>query len=230
MSGAVTRLLGLVAASALLALGGCAAMFPRVDMEPAAPVSWEAAVVPPGPPAGSIYRADAYRPMFENPRARLPGDLLTVRIVEKISASQSSARTVEKTGAVEAGISALPGIRGNSFANGRAEVNGSSSNTFAGQGSNQSSNDFTGTITVTVRQVLPNGHLLVTGEKQIGLNHAVDILRFTGQVDPNTIQPGNTVASSQVGQVRLEHRGRGVEAEALAMGWLSRVFLNLMPF
>ena len=220
----------MAAVALILALAGCAAMFPRVDMEPAPVVPWPMASPPAAATGGSIYRAEAYRPMFENPRARLPGDLLTVRIVEKISASQSSARTVEKTGALEAGISALPGVRGNSFANGRAEINGSSSNTFSGQGSNQSSNDFTGTITVTVRQVLPNGHLLVTGEKQIGLNHAVDILKFTGQVDPNTIQPGNTVASTQVGQVRLEHRGRGAESEALAMGWLSRVFLNIMPF
>lgn len=204
-------------------------MYPRVDMDPPVAAAFAVPAAPAPGSAGAIYRADAYRPMFESHRARLPGDLLTVRIVEKISASQSSTRSVEKTGTVEAGLSALPGFKPNSFATGRAEVNGSSSNTFAGQGSTQSSNDFTGTITVTVRQVLPNGHLLVVGEKQIGLNHDIDVLRFTGQVDPSTIQPGNTVASSQIGQVRLEHRGRGATAEAMAMGWLARVFLNVLP-
>jgi flagellar L-ring protein precursor FlgH len=44
---------------------------------------------------------------------------------------------------------------------------------------------------VVVREVLPNGHLLVAGEKQIGVNANVDVLRFTGQLDPRSIQPGN---------------------------------------
>ena len=43
-------------------------------------------------------------------------------------------------------------------------------------------------------EVLPNGHLLIAGEKQIGVNSNVDVLRFSGQVDPRAIQPGNTVA------------------------------------
>lgn len=219
----------LVTGLASLALAGCGAMYPRVDLEPSVPVTLSMPAPAVAGSAGAIYRADAYRPMFESHRARLPGDLLTVRIVEKISASQSSTRSVEKAGTVEAGLSALPGVKPNSFATGRAEINGSSSNTFSGQGSTQSSNDFTGTITVSVRQVLPNGLLLVVGEKQIGLNHDIDILRFTGQVDPGTIQPGNVVNSSQVGQVRLEHRGRGATAEAMAMGWLARVFLNVLP-
>ena len=220
----------MAAVALILALAGCAAMFPRVDMEPAPVVPWPMASPPAAATGGSIYRAEAYRPMFENPRARLPGDLLTVRIVEKISASQSSARTVEKTGALEAGISALPGVRGNSFANGRAEVNGSSSNTFSGQGSNQSSNDFTGTITVTVRQVLPNGHLLVVGEKQIGVNQNVDVLRFSGTVDPRFIRPGNVVPSTQVANARIESKSRGAIGEAQSIGWLGRFFLNVFPF
>ena len=65
--------------------------------------------------------------------------------------------------------------------------------------------------------------------KQIGVNYNVDTLRFTGQVDPRAIQPGNTVQSAQVANVRLEQRGRGQQSEAQAMGWLSRVFLSVLP-
>ena len=77
--------------------------------------------------------------------------------------------------------------------------------------------------------VLPNGHLLVAGEKQIGVNHNVDVLRFSGQVDPRMIQTGNVVASAQIANVRIEHRGRGQQAEAQGIGWLGRFFLNVLP-
>ncbi len=148
-------------------------------------------------------------------------------IVESISASQSSTSKVDKSGKVDASISALPGISSKAFA--RGTTTGSSTNAFEGKGSTENSNDFTGTITVTVSQVLPNGHLAVSGEKQIGVNDNVDVLRFSGQVDPRTIQAGNSVASTQVANVRLEQRGRGPQAEAQAVGWLMRVFLSFLP-
>ena len=77
--------------------------------------------------------------------------------------------------------------------------------------------------------VLPNGHLLIAGEKQIGVNHNVDVLRFSGQVDPRLIQTGNVVPSAQIANVRIEQRGRGAQAEAQGIGWLSRFFINVLP-
>jgi flagellar L-ring protein precursor FlgH len=211
-------------------LGGCAAvgdyMYPRVQVAGPAAVPPEPRPEPP-PPSGSLYHSAQYRPLFEDHRARLVGDTITVQIVEKINASQKSTSSIDKSGELSAGVTALPGLNPNSFA--RARAAGTSSNTFAGKGATESSNDFTGTVTATVVGVLPNGHLLITGEKQIGVNSNVDVLRFSGQVDPRTIQVGNTVPSAQIANVRLEHRGRGAQADAQAIGWLSRVFLNVLP-
>ena len=81
-----------------------------------------------------------------------------------------------------------------------------------------------------MQDVLPNGHLLVVGEKQIGVNQNVDVLRFSGQVDPKSIQPGNSVASAQIANVRVEHKGRGAQADAQGIGWIGRFFLNVLPF
>ena len=78
-------------------------------------------------------------------------------------------------------------------------------------------------------EVLANGHLVIAGEKQIGVNHNVDVLRFSGQVDPRAIQPGNSVASAQIANVRIENRGRGQQADAQGIGWLARFFLNVLP-
>ena len=123
------------------------------------------------------------------------------------------------------GISALPGVKSLT----RAGASGSGANAFEGKGTSESSNDFTGSITVVVREVLPNGHLVVAGEKQLGVNNTVDLLRFSGQLDPRSIQPGNTVPSTQIANVRVEQRGRGAQADAQVMGWLGRVFLSLLP-
>jgi flagellar L-ring protein precursor FlgH len=81
-----------------------------------------------------------------------------------------------------------------------------------------------------VIEVLPNGHLVVSGEKQIGVNHNVDVLRFSGTVDPRLVQPGSIVSSTQVANVRVESRGRGTQAEAQTVGWISRFFLSFLPF
>ena len=217
-----------IAAAATL-LAGCQTLNapPKVDVaEPtsALPVAQPAPTVN----NGAIFQGTQYRPLFEDHRARLVGDTITVQIVEKVSATQKSTSSIDKSGKLSAGVTALPFVSSNSF--GRASVAGTSSNSLDNKGSTENSNDFSGTITATVTGVLPNGHLLVAGEKQIGVNHNVDVLRFSGQVDPRAIQPGNTVASAQIANVRIEHRGRGQQAEAQGIGWLSRVFLNVVPF
>ncbi len=221
------RTQGLFVAAAALMLAGCSAtLFPRVDVADTAPVE-PAAPAPVKAAHGAIFQLASYRPLFEDHRARHVGDILVIAIEEKISASQSANSTVEKTGGLDASISALPGISPKAFARGTAAAN--SSNTFEGKGSTDASNDFKGTITATVTRVLPNGHLIISGEKQIGVNSNVDVLRFSGQVDPRSIKPGNTVSSTQVANVRLEHRGRGAQAEAQVIGWLARVFLSVLP-
>jgi flagellar L-ring protein precursor FlgH len=209
-------------------LVGCATLAPPPTVDVAEPTYVRAAAQPqPVVANGSIFQSASYRPLFEDHRARLVGDTLTVVIVEKISASQKSTSSVDKSGQVQGSISALPGIAPNSF--GRAGVAGSSSNTFSGKGATESSNDFSGTITAVVTELLPNGHLVVAGEKQIGVNASVDVLRFSGQVDPRAIQPGNSVPSAQIANVRIEQRGRGQQADAQWIGWLARFFLNVLP-
>ena len=221
-----TARLTLLAAALLLA--GCATPYrtPQVDVaEPTAALPQPVAA--PAVNNGAIFQASQYRPLFEDHRARLPGDTITVQIVEKISASQSSTSSIDKSGKIDAGITALPFLSANSF--NRASAAANSANTFAGKGSTESSNDFSGTITATVASVLPNGHLLIVGEKQIGVNQHVDVLRFAGQVDPRAIQPGNTIASTQIANVRVEHRGQGAIDDAQGIGWLGRFFLNISP-
>jgi flagellar L-ring protein precursor FlgH len=206
------KTLSLCAAALLLA--GCETLYPvpKVDVA-GSPKARPAPIEQPAVSNGSIFQSAQYRPLFEDHRARLVGDVLTVQIVEKVAASQKSTTSIDKAGSIGGGVTALPGIRAGAFA--RASAEGSSTNTFAGKGGTENTNDFSGTITSVVTEVLPNGHLLITGEKQIGVNQNVDVLRFSGQVDP---------------RVRIDHRGRGAAADANGIGWLGRFFLNVMPF
>jgi flagellar L-ring protein FlgH len=213
-------------ACGLLATGGCMATAPTVEVlgptqaRPAAPTVVQIS-------NGSLFQAASYRPLYEAPRARLVGDIVTVNITESLSAKQESTSAIEKKGALQTSLTALPFMNADQVA--KAAAAGSSNNKFDGKGSTESNNTFTGTITATVIEVLPNGHLIIAGEKQIGVNQNVDVLRFSGQIDPINIQPGNVVASSTIANVRVDQRGRGAQNAAQGIGWLARFFLSLSP-
>ena len=220
---------------AISVLSGCVATLnppPPVDMPSTSPppIPSPAASLP-ATPTGGLFHAARYRPMFEDQRARLVGDMVTVVIAERVTASQRSTSSIDRENEMKAGLTALPIFKGANAANivGRSKIGVGSENSFSGAGETANSNNFTGSITTTVVDVLPNGHLVVTGEKQIGVNHNVDVLRFSGQVDPLMIQAGNTIPSAQIANVRVEHRGRGQQADAQTIGWLSRFFLNILP-
>jgi flagellar L-ring protein precursor FlgH len=230
----MNRLSAVALSTLSIAFAGCDTMSDTLNKRPPVDVAQPTSMRPQAVEVsavnnGSIFQSGHYRPLFEDHRARLVGDTITVQIVEKVSATQTSTSSIDKSGAVAAGVTAIPGLAANSFVAGRANVGMTSSNTFAGKGSTNNSNDFSGTITATVIEVLPNGHLVVSGEKQIGVNHNVDVLRFSGQIDPRAIQTGNTVASAQIANVRIEQRGKGQQADAQGIGWLGRFFLNVLP-
>jgi flagellar L-ring protein FlgH len=190
------------------------------------------ALPPPKPADGAIFSGQqAYRPLFEDRRARYVGDTITIQISERLQASQQSRSSADRQSSTTMSIPVirnLAGIPGARFQGG--QVGASSDTQFEGRGEVSNLNVFTGTITVTVTELLANGNLLVSGEKQIGLNHNSEIIRFSGVVTPQTIQPGNQVPSTQVADVRLEYFGRGYIDQAQAMPWLQRFFLSVLPF
>lgn len=209
---------------------GCASMSPTppVDMLPTTPPPLAATPRAAPPVTGGMFQAASYRPGFEDIRARTVGDNVVVTIVENITATQKSSSTVDRASDLSAGISALPFV--NSTVTDKAKLGLKSDNAFSGSGNTTSANTFTGSITTTVIDVLPNGHLLISGEKQIGVNQNVDVLRFSGTVDPRMLRPGSVVNSTQVANVRVESRGRGAQGEAQVMGWFSRFFNKVTPF
>jgi len=212
---------------------GCSSLPQTVSVDfPEPPVARPVASVPiaSGPTSGSLFQKSSYRPAFEDARARMVGDQVTIRIVESVTASQVSKSTANRTTSGSASVSAFPLLAPADLANLKAGVGTSSAQDFSGKGGTESANTFFGTITATVVDVLPNGHLLVAGDKQIGVNQNVDVMRFSGTIDPRLIQPGNLINSTQVANARMESKGRGAQAEAQTVGWLMRFFFSFLPF
>lgn len=210
---------------ASLVMTGCSA-FRTVEVHQ--PMTARPVVMPPPVVSnnGAIFQPSNYVPLFEDRRARRVGDTLTISLNEKLNASKTSASSAEKTQALSAAVPTVQGLPGKSFQG--ANLGGSSSNTFEGKGNSANTNLFTGIITVTVTEVLSNGNLLVSGEKQIGINQGSEFIRFSGVINPNNIS-SNTVSSAQVADARIEYRGTGYIDEAQTMGWLARFFLSFLP-
>lgn len=216
----------MLASLLLLVLAGCA-QIPRPSV-----VGEQAQVtIPQRPPVqanGAIFQAShGFQPLFEDRRPRMVGDILTIVLNEQVSASKNSASNANRSGSSGFTPTLIPrqlrriGELG-------FEVEGE--NDFTGGGGSRANNSFTGTLTVSVIEVMANGNLLVRGEKQIAINQGTEFIRFSGVVNPRTITGQNTVPSTQVADARIEYVGDGYINEAQHMGWLQRFFLNISPF
>jgi flagellar L-ring protein FlgH len=222
------QLNGWLLAAALLALGGCASPRDSIRVGPVTtarpqPIESEAEH-----PSGAIFRPQGNLLLFQDRRPRAIGDLLTIQLNETLNASQSASSNTQKKTSASAVLPKVKGVLGMAI-NG-LDTTAASDNAFNGAGATSSSGLFTGTITVTVIEVLPNGNLMVAGEKQIGIRQNSEILRFSGVVDPAQIQFGNVISSIQVADARLDYRGGGNIEQAQIQGWLARFFNSWSPF
>lgn len=173
---------------------------------------------------GSLYRAGYGMRLFEDPIASQVGDILTIVLTEKTDAKKKAAtgmgkdsKNVASAGIVTDGLSSKPWS---------AELDLSANRDFDGSGKSEQSNSLKGSISVVVSEVLPNGNLVVGGEKWITLNQGNEYIRISGIVRPQDIQPGNTVSSLQVADARITYGGTGAVADSNRPGWLARFFLG----
>lgn len=208
-------------------LAGCVTTTPATAIHQPMTVRPEARVAV-APANGSIYNIATARPLFEDRRARLVGDTITINIAEKTAAAKKSDTKADRSDDRSLSVPTIVGLPLKGFQG--ASLSAASSTAFEGSGENSSSNNFTGTLTVTVIEVYPNGNLLVSGEKQIGLKEGEEFIRFSGVVNPITISAANTVASTQVADARIEYKANGFIDSAQVMGWLGRFFLSFLPF
>ena len=228
--------LGRVLMVGLLALSGCAMTPSTIVQQP----TTTRPVAAPQPVAnGAIYQAGVSRPLFEDRRARYVGDTLTIVLNEKNSASLASNKKESHTASSNASLNpnifkyplaVFTGVTGPATTMSQS----SAANNYENKDQNTNDGALTGTITVTVIEVLPNGNLVVSGEKQVAVKNGTDYLRLSGVVNPNNILTTstgiNTVNSTQVADARIEYKSNESIDQAAMMSILARFFLSVLPF
>jgi flagellar L-ring protein precursor FlgH len=191
------------------------------------PVPPALAVAPPPPrvPTGSLYTQASFAALASDNRARAVGDMLTIRLVERMLARKSASADASRDG--KTGID-LPTAPPFSYVP-KGLLKGGASQTFKGSGTAAQDNLLSGEISVTVQAVEANGVLRVAGEKRLTLNRGEEQVQLSGLVRPQDIGPDNSVASTRVADARIRYAGTGQVADQSRQGWLARFFSKVMP-
>lgn len=212
----------------LLLLAACRLDNPLAERVQPIPPAVAVAPAPAPQPTGSIFAAAGGHglTLAEDRRARRVGDILTVVLVERLDAQKSTRQDGSRQADRQL---TLPDVAPFSWI--PTEIfSGGTDTSFQGQGRTQQSSRISGEITVTVAHVLPNGALMIRGDRRLQLTRGEEQVQLTGIVRPEDIGPDNRVASTRVADARLRYTGTGEVAAQARQGFLSRFFDKVTPF
>ncbi len=175
---------------------------------------------------GSLYAGNASMTLFQDRRAYRVGDILTVLLDERTESDKSATTKYGKSSGASLSV---PTIGNRTYERFGASVDGDRD--FSGSAASKQGNSLSGSITVTVYQVMPNGVLRVRGEKWLKLNQGDEFIRLTGNVRASDIGSDNTLSSQRIADARITYSGRGTFADTNSAGWLTQFFNSpWMPF
>ncbi len=192
----------------------------------------------PQPNNGSLFQEYQGMALFGNTNNHRVGDIITVTLDEKTVSSKSSGVAVDKN----ADVSLLENGNNTFFGRDTAKrlpvvgdftvpLNSAQSRSFSGDASADQSNSLQGNISVTVMSILPNGNLMVRGEKWMTLNSGDEYIRISGMLRKEDVTLQNTVSSTKLANARISYSGTGDLANSQRMGWLSKFFNSIFwPF
>jgi flagellar L-ring protein precursor FlgH len=218
----------------LLATGltGCANVMPPQAMthspqfEPVYPVQNARETLA----TGAIYVGRQSDSWFGKGRNFQVGDVITVLLNESTQAARTqngtitrdSSNTLLPTGIQNYGA----GLGG--FMKGLNMTGGSVSNKGTGAADQQAS--LSGSVAVAVVEVMPNGNLVLRGEKQLALTEGTEVIQVAGIIRPDDVAPNNTVQSRRLANAQIAYRGTGDLANATRAGWGTSALLKFWPF
>ena len=231
----MNRFVSVLALTGVTVLAGCVPSTPKPNDPYYAPVL-PRTPLPAAANNGSIYQAGFEQNLYSDRKAFRVGDIITITLNEKTQASKNANSQIDKNSKSSLGLKSLFGSTPNAhnpFGNGDLTLNASYEGDRATKGDSKAAqgNTLTGSITVTVADVLPNGIIAVRGEKWMTLNTGDELVRIAGLVRADDIATDNTVSSTRVADARITYSGTGSFADASQPGWFDRFFLSpLFPF
>ncbi len=231
----MSRLLSVFALGGAVLLAGCVGPTPKPNDPYYAPVL-PRTPLPAAANNGSIYQAGFEQNLYSDRKAFRVGDIITITLNERTQASKNANSQIGKNSNAELGLTSLFGsslTTNNPLGSNDLSLSAgySGDRTTKGDSKAAQGNTLTGSITVTVADVLPNGIIAVRGEKWMTLNTGDELVRIAGMVRADDIATDNTVPSTRVADARITYSGTGSFADASQPGWFDRFFLSpLFPF
>jgi flagellar L-ring protein precursor FlgH len=223
------RLLTLALSSMALLAAGCSTPGPIASdpkFAPAIPVPRAAEVAP----TGGIFRAGVTDGMLSQSRKFQVGDVITVLLSESTQANRQQSTDVSR----ESTNTAIPQGLTDRVARASSLLKGVNLNEStiesSGSGNANQRASLNGSVSVTVVEVLPNGNLVLRGEKQMTLSEGTEVIQVSGIVRAEDVAPNNTVQSRRLADARFIYRGEGDIARSSAPGWGTRGLMRLWPF
>lgn len=213
-----------VLTAALLA-GGCVSLEPTRP-EPGYRPAYPQLSQPRPLDDASLFQSGYGTFLFDDHRAARVGDVVTIVLEEQTSSRKSAGTSYNKS--TDQGIGE-PTLFGSMIEDLTNQLQSDSE--FSGEAESDQSNSLRGTVSAIIAEVLPNGLMVVQGEKWLNLNRGEEYIQVSGLVRPEDISGNNTVSSLRLADARIAYSGTGDFADTNKAGWLSRFFLSpLMPF
>jgi flagellar L-ring protein precursor FlgH len=206
-------------------LAGCSVLPPQplthsTGFAPVYPVASEA----PEQASGSLYNSLLGETFLGRSRNFKVGDVITVSLAETSQATRTQNNTLSRT----ASNTSLPIEMGGGLLNVSQLAGAKTAST--GVGSADQYAKLTGSVVVSVVEVMANGNLVVRGEKQMALSEGSEIIQVAGVIRPEDVSPNNSVLSTRLANAQITYRGTGDMAAASRAGWGTSALLKLWPF
>ena len=175
-------------------------------------------------PTGSLFKVNYVNNIYSDSKAHRVGDIISVILSESTQAQKNAKTELKKDNS--ATLDPITGLGGTAvtFKNDAIQFGLNQSSDFKGDSKTNQGNSLSGNISVHVLKVLPNGNLMIRGEKWMTLNNGDEYIRLTGIIRSKDITSSNTVLSSKVANARIQYAGTGSFAEVQEQGWLSKFF------
>lgn len=178
---------------------------------------------------GSLYQQSSYIGIYQDaPLAHKIGDKVKIEIAEASSGSNKSSTKLARANSVATKGPGTTDKKMNSLLRNllNLDAEASGKDDFAGDGKTENSSSLKGKLAASVINVLPNGNLVVAGDRSIAFNGTVNTLRFSGVINPKDLKPDSRIASEDVMDARLEQVGNGMVADSNGKTWLQKLLTD----
>ena len=215
----------------LVLLQGCATepvdmvLKPSPDFQPVYPLAKDVVKVT----TGGIYSNRQSDAWFGRGRNYQVGDIITVLLNESTQAARTQNTDVSREAKNTFPTGASTAIGGvHPLLNGIDLNNNKTSST--GKGTADQLATLSGSVAVTVVEILANGNLMVRGEKKLGLAEGTEVIQVSGVIRPEDVGPNSTVQSRRLANAQIAYRGSGDLANATRAGWGTTLMHKFWPF